>query len=45
MTESSEAIYSSFEDIMNDGEISEIMVKRTSSNLCREVRKKDFSGV
>mgnify|MGYP001812058830 FL=1 len=26
MTESSEARYSSFEDIMNDGEISEIMV-------------------
>ena len=44
MTESSEARYSSFEDIMNDGEISEIMVNGPHQIYVEKSGKKILTG-
>jgi len=44
MTESSEARYSSFEDIMNDGEISEIMVNGPHQIYAEKSGKKILTG-
>ena len=44
MTESSDARYSSFEDIMNDGEISEIMVNGPHQIYVEKSGKKILTG-